>query len=116
MGLSETSREQRVTTLTRLALATREKVETAVYVVYVEDTAHISLPVFQMACRRLEHSSKWFPKVAELLEECGTVARHLQEQEDGRKRFMLSEPPVSPEKIRTFRQAVAERLQRMRMR
>lgn len=102
MGLTADSREQRVKALTRLALATREKMEAASYVIYVEDTAWFSTDVLTEACRRLETSSAWFPKVSELIEECRMVAQRKQEQR-GQKLLRAPIPdPVSPEKMQEF--------------
>lgn len=101
-------KEARLTALTRLALATREKVETATYVLYLEDTATFSTAVVVEACKRMETRVSWFPKVAELIEECATVAKRHQERQEERARAALPPPPASPEKLAWFRRKMHE--------
>jgi hypothetical protein len=72
-------------------------VERASYVLYLEDTARFSTAVVVEACRRLETSSQWFPKLAELVEECQRVAQRHQEQREAERRKRLPPPPPRPE-------------------
>lgn len=108
------SKQARVNALTRLALATREKVEPAVYVVYVEDTQHFGTVVFVEACRRLEKSVAWFPKVAELVEQCRIVNQEYLDQTA--KPRQLTEPELSPQKkaeiMARFREVIGRKAMR----
>lgn len=92
-----TDEDKRMEALTRLALATREKVDRASYVLYLEDTARFSTAVIVDACRRLETSSPWFPKLAELIEECRIVAQQHAERAEAERRKRLPPPPPRPE-------------------
>ena len=106
----------RLKALAEVALATREKVDRASYVLYLEDTARYSTDVFVEACRRLRTSSAWFPKVAELLDECRIVAaKRAQEAEEARRK-QLDLPPVSPEKLGWLRQQLEALVGRKGMR
>ncbi len=111
------NQDRRVKALTRLALATREKVEPATYVLYVEDTAGFPTDVLESACRRLETSLTWFPKVSELVEECRVVSRYQEEQRATARRQVpqLNGPQVSAEKIAGLRAAVNAEIQRKAM-
>jgi len=102
MTLTRESQAARTTALTRLALATREKVEPAVYVLYVEDTASYSTDVVVMACRRLETRLTWFPKIAELVDECRIVATRQQEAKDEAARQRLRPPPLPADRWAAF--------------
>jgi hypothetical protein len=113
MALNE---ERRIKALTRLALATREKVEPATYVLYVEDTAGFSTDVLEKACRRLETALTWFPKVSELVSECRIVARYEAEQRAQQQRPQIQGKPVTPDQIAALRDRVAVEVQRKRMR
>jgi hypothetical protein len=108
--LTRETREARLKALTRLALATREKVEPSVYVIYLEDTAAFSTGVMTEACQRLERSSAWFPKVAELIEECRLVAQQQQERrEQAERQKRIMPPPPRPE----FMADVMQRLRQL---
>ena len=115
MALTADSKTQRINALTRLALATREKVESPTYVVYVEDTAHFSTAVVVQACKRLEHSSSWFPKVAELIEECRLVANREAER---RAAWQLPAhtDKADPERLATFLEQCKAEVRRKSMR
>lgn len=115
MALTDSAKAQRLESLTRLALATREKVTRDVYVLYLEDTADFSTDVVLSACRRLEHSASWFPKVAELRAECLAVARQKAEQLAQKRLNLLTEPQVSPEKLAKFKAAVQALINRKGM-
>ncbi len=111
------NQDRRVKALTRLALATREKVETATYVLYVEDTAGFPTDVLEKACRRLETGLAWFPKVSELIAECRIVARYEEEQRATARRGQLriEGQPVAPEQLAQLKADVALLLHRRRM-
>lgn len=95
------NKEARLTALTKLALRTREKVEPATFVLYVEDTAKFSTAVVVEACDRWGRSQAWFPKAAELIEECRLVAQRHEERREQRQLSAHSEP-ASPERLAKF--------------
>lgn len=78
--MDASQKERRIAALTRLAIATREKVDKATYVLYVEQTSNVPVSVLEAACRRLETSSDWFPKLSQVLEECRIVGQRRAEQ------------------------------------
>lgn len=96
--LTKDDKTRRIAALSRLAIATREKMEPAAFVVYIEDTQRFSTVVLERACRHLAATSSWFPKVAELMEACQVVSRQLSEDRDQVRRRALRPPPVSEEK------------------
>ena len=97
--LTKENRTIRVQALTRLSVATREKMEPSAFVVYIEDTARFSTEVVVRACRRLESEAEWFPKVAELVTACQQTARYLSElQEQKQRARQLMPPPMAAEK------------------
>lgn len=99
MSSPKTDRERRFGALARLAAATREKVEKETYAVYLDDTKHIAVDVLELAAHRLEKSSNWFPKVAELIDACNYVLRERQiRDEQNRPRLMPDDTP-SPERM-----------------
>jgi len=102
--LTKESRTARTTALTRLAVATREKIDPAVYVLYVEDTSSYPTDVVVTACRRLETRVTWFPKVAELLDECRIVAARQQEDREAVARLKLRPPPLPADRWAVFQQ------------
>ena len=102
MDLTKDSKAQRMMALTRLALATREKVDPAVYVLYVEDTASYATEVVVTACQRLERRVTWFPKVAELIDECRVVATRRHEEQEEAARQRLRPAPLPPERWAAF--------------
>lgn len=112
MALTQDSKEARMKALTRLALATREKVDAATYVLYVEDTAHFPSAVVVDACRRIETSSPWFPKLAELVEECRLVAKYQEDQREEVERKRLPPAPISDEKWKEIQKQFHEVLGR----
>ena len=97
--MTKEQRELRMQALTRLAIATREKVDRETYVLYLEDTSHVPLGVLVTACRRLEKASSWFPKVHDVLEECRIVAARQREEQEGKARLRLM-PPAPAEQWR----------------
>lgn len=115
MALTAESKTERVKALTRLALATREKVESSTYVVYVEDTAQFPTHVVVEACRRLEHAAAWFPKVAELIDECKVVATREAERRASRQLPAHTEK-ADPERIAQFLEDVKAEIRRKSMR
>jgi len=115
MALTADDKAIRLESLTRLAIATREKIDRATYVLYLEDTADYSTAAMTMACRRLEHSSKWFPKVGELREECSVVATRMAEDAEAKHRKALMPPPISDEKWDEIRRRLQEIIGRRSM-
>lgn len=75
-------KEQRNSALTRLGIATRDKLDTEARLVYLEDTQRIDTAVFVEACRRLEKAAQFFPKVAELIAACDVVAKEIRIREE----------------------------------
>jgi hypothetical protein len=96
--MADDAQKQKLTALTRLALATREKVDRETFVLYLEAVQAFSPALVTEACRRLEDAMKWFPKKAELLEECGRVAMRDRERREDRERKRLPPAPLSPER------------------
>lgn len=114
--MSADDRKVRLEALTRLALATREKPEPQTYVVYLEDTARERTDVLLEACRRLEKSSAWFPKVAELLAECAVIAKHRREAEDQKRLLMPANfVPAAPGAAERFKAMVEKIVREKRM-
>jgi endonuclease YncB( thermonuclease family) len=74
-------KDARLTALERLAVATREKVEPQTFALYLEDTALIPTDTLVAACRRLERSMTWFPKLKEILDGCALVVADQQAQQ-----------------------------------
>jgi hypothetical protein len=85
--------------ITRLAIATREKIVKETVDVYVDGTAGIRLVTLDRVCHELERTSKWFPPVAEIVERCVGRERVEAGQRDTQKR-LNAEPPVSEERQR----------------
>jgi len=100
--------KQKIAALTRLALATREKVDRETYVLYLEAVSRYSVSVVSEACRRLEDTARWFPKKAELMEECALVAARHQERQEERARALLMPPEPSPERKQEFLRKLRE--------
>jgi hypothetical protein len=107
MALTDSDKTTRLEAFTRLAIATREKIDRATYVLYLEDTADYSTAVVTEACRRLERSAQWFPKVGELREECRMIAARKAEDAEARRRA-LNPPPISDEKWAEIRAKLQE--------
>lgn len=114
MALPEYAAQQRLKALERLSKVTREKWDAERSAALVEGTAAFSTEVFVKACRRLEMQSQWFPKGAELMDECRNVARQIEATKAQRRE--LAEPPVSAERVAEFRQRVQDALRRKGMR
>lgn len=85
--------------LESLAIATRETLTPEMTKLYIERTDYFQDAVFADACRRLEMSSRWFPKLAELVEQCRMIMREhgtaIRRQPDN---FV----PPSPEAVEAF--------------
>ena len=111
MALTDRDKEKRLEAFTRVAMATREKIDRATYVLYLEDTSDYSTAVVMTACKRLEHSSRWFPKVGELRDECRIVAAHLAEEAETKRRALMP-PPISDEKWAEIRAKLQEIINR----
>lgn len=109
-------KEKRIAALTRLALATREKLDRAAYVVFVDATATVPIDVFEAACRRLEAGSAWFPRVHELLEECRAVVRYRDSQRRPLRALAAGDVPITEAHLAELRARVAEAVERRRMR
>ena len=99
--MTSLERKARASAIGRLAVATRERVEPALFEVYVESTSAVPVEVLVRACDRLSRTSQWFPKVAEILEDCRAVARADQERREATQRRLTDgNQPVSDEKHR----------------
>lgn len=107
--------------LTRLAVATKEllpetkEARDAFFRIYLDGLANFSTHTVTTVCHRLETTAEggWFPKLPVLCEHMRAYVRMRQDYERPKQ---LTEPPVSEEKIRNLRAAVAQRLHQMRMR
>jgi hypothetical protein len=114
--MTSADREIRLKALTRLAIATREKPEPQTYAVYLDDTKGFSTEAILRACRHLEHSLQWFPKVSELRQACDFQEQRLVEARAQRRpKLADGDVPVSPEKWSRFRQDVANLVNRREM-
>lgn len=87
----------RLSALTKLALATREKAEPEVFRVYLEALAGWSTEVLAEACTRLQRTAQWFPKVAEIVEACNTIHRERQQRLEQKRLGAPVPAPISPE-------------------
>lgn len=117
MSWAQRDRERRMSALTALALAVKEKVEPATYVLYVGDTQRFPAQVLEIACERLRRSREWWPKLSDVIDECQLVARQQAERVDAqRRRSQLPESPIDAEKLARFKDDVARLVQRRRMR
>lgn len=114
--MHDSQKAARIEALTRLAIATREKVDRAAYVLFVENTADVELKVFVEACRRLEHSAQWFPKVSELRDECRVVAARHRERKEASRRQLTDGPPITDEQWAEIRAKFQDVLARKGMR
>lgn len=116
-----TDEQVRRAALTRLAVATKELLpETkesrdAFFRIYLDGLANFSTQSVLAVCARLETTAEggWFPKLPVLCDHLRAYVRMKQEQQ---RPARLTEPPVSPEKLKELRAAVAQRIQKMRMR
>ena len=99
MPSPKTDRERRFGALARLAAATREKVEKETYAVYLDDTKHIAVDVLELAAHRLEKSSTWFPKVAELIAMCNVVLTEQRVRREQQQPRLAPTDTPSPERM-----------------
>lgn len=101
-------RDLRLKALSRLAIATREKVEVQTFAVYLDDLKPFPTLAVERACRRLESTVTWFPKVAELVEACRIEARRIEEAAAQRRpKLAAGDRPVDPAKWAKFKDDVA---------
>ena len=92
-------KRQKLQALTKLAIATREKAEPQTFVVYLEGLEFFDAPTVATACANLIGRATWFPKVAELVEECRAILRVQAERNAERRRLSAPPPvPISPER------------------
>ena len=87
--------EQRMAAMTRIALATREKIDRATFALYLEGVAGYSTATVIEACRRIEDRAQWFPKKSELLDECRIVAQRKADAEEDKRRKRLPPAPLT---------------------
>jgi hypothetical protein len=123
--LDKASRDTRIAALARLALATKEfpslptaedrKAMSAFFLIYLEDTSPFFTDVVVEACRHLEVTQKWFPKVAELVDACRVIATRREEQREASVRKALPPAPVSHEKIEAFKAQIRAAIGRKSM-
>lgn len=105
-------RAGRQAALTRLAVATREKLpdskedRDAFMSVFLSDLEHFSTDTFVRACRHLETVVAWFPKKAELYDACQAIARRKQLERKPSLALPPGDKPVDPEKVKQLRQHV----------
>jgi hypothetical protein len=107
--------------LTRLAVATRERLpdaradRDAFFHVYLDGLDTYSTDTFVRACKHLETALSWFPKKHELVEACQSIVRQKRDSE----RPVLALPPgqseIDPGKLADFRHRVRELLERKSM-
>lgn len=108
--------------LTRLAVATRERLpdaredRDALFRVYLDDTEQFTTDTFVLACRRLETSLDWFPKKHELVDACQAVAQYKRDQRKPVLALASGDTPVDPEKLANIREMVKAAVRRKAMR
>lgn len=107
--------EARLHALDRLALATRERADKETKAVYLDDSASVQTGVFVEACRRLERSSTWFPKMKELLDMCDVVAREHRIREEANRPRLGEIPTPDPERVRMWLDKIREAARGKRM-
>jgi hypothetical protein len=94
--------------LTRLAVATREKLpedkreRDAYFHVYLDGMEKFSDDTFVRACKHLEVVLSWFPKKAELIDACESIVRRKRENERPRLALPEGVKPVSAEQQAEF--------------
>lgn len=106
--LTPDQKRARLEALTKLAIATREKVERETFAVYLESLSGWSTAILVEACRRLQTASQWFPKVAEIVESCRVVEREKQIREDQKKLKPAEFVPVPREIVEDFMRQIRE--------
>ncbi len=84
--------DPRAAALMRLAVATREKLDAGVYDVYLSHLALFRADTVIAACRELERTAQWFPKVAELERECRRQERAARQQVQRQLAARVPEP------------------------
>lgn len=84
---------------------------------FAENSARFSTEVFELACRRLEHTCEFFPSYSQFEDELKAVNRHLADERDAEVRRKLLPPAdqVSPEKLAKIREEVARLVQKRGM-
>lgn len=97
MNLTPEQKRARLEALTKLAIATREKLERETIGVYLDALQGWSTAIFVEACRRLQSASQWFPKVAEIADACRTVEREQQIRKEQRQ-LKAPDDQISPER------------------
>lgn len=102
MTYSPEQKRARLEALTKLAIATREKVERETFGVYLESLDSWSTGYLVEACRRLQRTATWFPKVAEIMECCRTVERERQIVAESRRLAPAEFTPIPKEKFERF--------------
>lgn len=108
--------------ITRLALATREPLpvsqedRNALFRIYWDGVNRFSIRTIVSACRRLETTSKWFPKVSELVETCAAIVARKRDEAKPTLALPSGDTPLDPEKLARFREDVARTIRAMRMR
>jgi hypothetical protein len=114
--MSPQDRDTRMKAFSRLAIATREKMDPQAFAVYLDDTRGFTTEAVLRACRHLEHSLQWFPKVSELREACAFQEQRLREaREQRRPKLADGDKPVTPELWREFRSRVNALIQKRQM-
>lgn len=115
--MPKADRDARIEALTKLALVTKEfpppkttfekESQQKFLLIYLEDTAMFATSVVVEACHRLRLRMNWFPKGAELRDECRIVAQQEQERLDSqRRRIAAPRDQVSDARLANIRQDV----------
>ncbi len=86
--------------LERLASATQTRTDDAAWLgtlrVYVENLERYSADIVTAACRKLETTATWMPKVAEILDQCRQIHRTQAPQAPVR---LDPQPDPTPEQL-----------------
>ena len=92
--------QQRITSLLRLASATRTKLDPQDHAVYLDGTSGFSPETFAAACRHLETTAEFFPRLSEVVQAClAVVGERKRREELARPRLRDSMPdPISAER------------------
>lgn len=117
-----TDRDFKLAALTRLAIATRERLpedkreRDAMFHIYLDGMDVYSVDTFVRACKHLEVAQSWFPKKHELVEACQSIVKQKRDADRPRLALPAGQSEVNPAKLADFRHRVRELIQRKAMR
>jgi hypothetical protein len=112
--MTDQERAARRAALTRLAVATRERLpearedRDAFFHVYLDGLENIHTDTFVKACRQLETTLDWFPKKHELIDACRAIARRKTEARESQQRQLTEGRMIDPPKVEELKRRVRE--------